>query len=272
MNLIRISVDSYSGDAFFQTVLGKIKTKNIGITTEQLNRSIKFINTFMPKNIYQVIFLKEFKEQINKLITENIYSRTVNNVGPYIKDYFFELDAMGVEKYSNDYIVVISTCDSLDLVLNRLCGADMNKIRNIDNYQLLSRALITGDLNLLSNIELKSLLNIDENLDSFLISRYSASRDKFEFIRSLSVLIVNEAQYILDETMKKFRTFYEEDMGKKIVLRCMSCTRLVCGVNEPMDYEVTIGDNYYLKLKSHGKYEFINYVQDSFCTYERSND
>lgn len=270
--MIRISVDSYKEDTYFQTVLGKVKTKNIGISSEQLNKSIKFINTYMPENIYQVIFLKEFRKQINRIVTENVYSRNVKSIGPYLKDYFFELDAMGVEKYSNEYTIVISTCDSLDLVLNHLCGVDMNKIREIDDYQRISRALITGDTDLMSNLELSKLLNIDEKLDSFLISRYSASRDKFEFIQSLSVLIVEEAQYILDETMKRFRTYYDQCVGKKIVLRCMSCSQLVCGVNDPIDYEVMVDDNYYLKLKSHKQYDFITHVQESFCTYEKGSD
>lgn len=273
MSLIYMSVDSYNEDRFYNTVLGKVKTKGVGISTKNLNRAIKFINTFIPENIYQVLFLKRFRLQIETLMDYSKLTRTIDTIGPYEYDAYFELDAMGIEKYSNTYSLIASTCDSLDLVLNQLCGADIGRVRSIPNYKLISRALITGDPDLVGFVEINSLLNVDDNLDNYLVSGYAMAKSPQEFIQNLATNIAYKAQVILDEIMQRFRTYYHDKYKDSIVLRGMSSSKLVCGLENDIDYGIEIVDDYYLKIKSMSPFTAISVAQDSFCIFEGgSND
>ena len=269
---MRISVDSYEEDRFYKTVLGKVRTKGVDISTKNLNKAIKFINSFTPKNIYQILFLKRFREQIDVLIKYSGLTRTISNIGPYNFDSFFELDAMGIERYSNKYSLVASTCDSLDLALNQICGADIESVRSIPDYQAISRALITGDQELMGHVNISSLLNVDSNLDSYLVSRFVMAKNQQEFIQKLAINVASKAQSILDEIMQRFRTYYSRTYNDSIVLRSMSSSRLVCGLENEINYEVEVIENYYLKVKAIKPFTAIDYTHESFCTYEGGSE
>lgn len=265
---MRLSMDSYSLYEYYHTVLGKTRTKNLHVNRDNLNEVIHLINTFMPKNIFQIAFLKNLRESVKFFISHKKLIRDVKDVGPYVVDRYFELDSLGLEKYSKKYTAVATTWDCLDLVLNHICGANIEKVRNIDNYKQISRALITGDFDLMSKLSFQSLVNVDDRLDEYLVAYYSASEDKYEFLRTITQAISTEAQAILDNTMSRFRTYYEEYYGDTIVLRAMSGSRLIIGSEKPFEYELRLDDHYYLKVRTYEKFEYINHVQDTCCIYE----
>lgn len=265
---MRLSMNSYNVDDYYHTVLGKTRTKNININRVNLNEVIHLLNTFIPKNIHQISFMKKLRTAVKYLIENPKSQRIVEDNGPFFIDKFLELDSLGIEKYSNTYTAFVSTSDCLDLALNQICGADIESIRNIKNYKLLSRALTSGDYDLMSKLSFESLLNVDDKLDDFLISYYVASEDKYAFLNTVIRMISSATQTILDDTMSRFRTFYNNSHPQNIVLRAMSSSKLILGAEEPFEHEIKVADNYYLKIRTYEQFEFINYVQEPYCLYE----
>lgn len=83
-------------------------------------------------------------------------------------DSHFIQEMLALNEKSNKYYYIVSLEDSLDLILNHVCGCDPNRVRIMNSYSKVSRSLLSLDINNL-DIKLSEFEGLDSNLDSYLM-------------------------------------------------------------------------------------------------------
>lgn len=144
----------------FYRELGKIATKDCSIVRKIPTRDILNIFGLAPEggNVLNIV------TALNNKPTKSL---------SYIFDGFFldshiEIEKCGFHSCSGSAVVVIDLTNRLDIVLNVLCGADMQRVRSIPNYEKISRSILRCDLE--EDLTLKSLLCGDKRLELYLHS------------------------------------------------------------------------------------------------------
>lgn len=87
--------------------------------------------------------LQQFRLHIIEL-TEK--PRQYMHIGSAGSDNLWELEMLGICKYARRYTMVLDFSDALDYILELTFGCDREAIRNIENYQNISKQLMTYNL------------------------------------------------------------------------------------------------------------------------------
>lgn len=84
-------------------------------------------------------------------------------------DKMHTLELLGVGRYAKPYTVLLDFKDELAYFLHLLSGCKVENIRAIENYQQLSRSLLTYDQAALERFNITALMGLDPALDSFFV-------------------------------------------------------------------------------------------------------
>lgn len=231
---------------------------------------------------YAVLFKKSFdlNERIKELkginIPQDYYTQSVlrdiennkytlreyRNVLENTCDNLYHLECMGLGKLSRGYTHIVSLEDSLDYILYRLCEADREVIRSIDNYTQLSRAILNLDYQGLENFSLECLMGLDNKLDNFLCRLYEESnKNNDKFINSLFNKIFLTANGILRYLGLSIPKQYSAN-GVKIILRSKSFSSLCFTSDFILEDIVELTDNEVLKIFTYKPLEYITHLND----------
>lgn len=164
------------------------------------------------------------KEDRKNFLSLKVYDRLYkkNALGVDL-DSHFEYEMLGLSLTSSAFCYTISLEDHLDLVLHCLTGCDMKKVREIEDYEKISRAIINVDLDNL-DISLNKFFDIDDKLNNYLETLFSSTDNEIDCIKGFFINISQKAQDIL-----KYIGFYLQgkSIGKvlsfhfgKIIITC----------------------------------------------------
>jgi hypothetical protein len=129
--------------------------------------------------------------------------RTYTNVFGNMMDFHHEVEKLGIVKHRLRYTSIISLEDSLDYILHRLSGADMENIRAIPNYKSISRALLKLNYDAL-DAEFGVFSSADKKLASYMENLYMEVEVEDEEERSLKFVdkfvsaVIREVQLVLE--------------------------------------------------------------------------
>lgn len=84
-------------------------------------------------------------------------------------DKMHTLELLGVGRYAKQYTVQLDFRDELAYFLHLLSGCKVENITAIENYQQLSRSLLTYDQAALERFNITALMGLDPALDSFFV-------------------------------------------------------------------------------------------------------
>lgn len=129
-------------------------------------------------------------------------------------DSHYLVEYYGLTPTSRNYSIEVDISNRLDLVLHQLCGCDINSVRAVPRYDIISKALLTLDVTNL-DISLGELLGLDDKLDKYILS--FADQGGMEFcMELLSSSILTKAMDIA-----KYIAFYLQVNLDGIVVRSL---------------------------------------------------
>lgn len=196
-------------------------------------------------------------------------SRTYTNIFGCLTDSHNEIEKLGVCKGHKRWNVIVSLEDSLDYILHRLCGADMNNIRNMPNYKQVSRALLK--LNYEAMVaSFGDLREADEKVDSYFTQLFSSTETEdleeaaLNFQKTFVLKIMSQLSTILEYVVLAYYYDTVESAGYKkgaLVLRSKSLCCFVLSSDVKIEEELIIKspgfEDYTLKIHSFEKYEYL---------------
>ena len=261
---------SYNGDEkYYNTVRGKLKQKRFNMKTVDFNVLLELAANYYPKDRYQIQFLSELRTALDQYISSSKHDdRKFIDVLGGSYDVYFPIDAMGRAYYSNKKTLVVSIKDSLDLVLNSLCGVPIESVRNIENYKLLSRCILSLYRSPLRGLSLDVLLGAHPILDSYIKMLYATSSTPDEFKFKFMEKILKEANKLLHQYASMFRSIIDDD-GKHVVLRSYNLCNVILGTDDDgfSDNRFFISDDYCLLVKSYDRDAYIDSVGEECSLY-----
>lgn len=214
------------------------------------------IVNFIPDNDVE----KSFKETVLTLFKYGRYYRTVFGAGFKI-DSHQDCEKLGIGKTTRKYVLVFSLEDSLDYILHYICKCDVQAVRSIENYRLLSKTLLTSYFQS-DNIsfDLNILMGLDPKLDAYIMGIYNKNNNNLALtLLEFHKEILTTANVLLRIILGVFR-FY--GVGKKIVLSIGASS---CVLTSETPYRDTITltnsdeeiQDYILNVGCFERYEFL---------------
>lgn len=248
---MRLSVDLYNNlsDQMYQAQVGKLNNKQlsvIGDYSEYLNQ--------MPSTIFEETHLHNLT---NASVDRRVYRDTLG----ILCDSSLDLEVIGVTKYAKNDTVLFTLQDSLDLVLNYLCDVDMNVLRQLPNYQQISRGILNADHRLLDGIPFGDLLGLDSRLDAYLIRINTTSISYEDFLNKFFIEVTSACNTLLHQYVMQYRSYYS-DLGLKLPLRSKNICSIVFGSEIEIDDKMELVPGYFIQIKSYKKCEYMKYVNE----------
>lgn len=143
------------------------------------------------------VFISSVKYALNN-------RRSINFILGACIDSHFNLESMNVSKRSRGYVVVYSINNLLPIVLNMLCGCDIEKVANIKFINEISDSIL--NLNLDRTLYVNSLVHSDPNLDEYLKKYFGKDDYDVEYLKSFVSDINSKALYVLKYIMSHLET------------------------------------------------------------------
>lgn len=223
---------------------------------------LKDADLLSPYSVYcaEDIFTRE---HINTVLLKSRRDRNYDGLFGLKVDSHIELEKAGLsaDTRNHPYRVVVSLADSLDLILSGIAECDWEGISDkIDNYQLVSRGMLTLNFKLLQDMSFNVLFGIDPKIDLFIGKRENNTQEIVQFI--FECLLRNAqkiASYIALEIKHKFTTDTND-----VVLKSRSYSEVVLSSREPIDEVVTLTNGYSIAVKSFLAQDYLKHVGESF--------
>lgn len=106
----------------------------------------------------------------------------------YEYDNCYQLESLGLFSSSRNYIIEVDLSERLDLVFSILTGCNPVDVRKIPNYNKVSKALLTVDVDNF-NIPLLDLFGLSPEIDNFLLEVFDGSSEIDGLITLLKSLL-----------------------------------------------------------------------------------
>ena len=237
-----------------KTQFGKVRSKGFTstVSAEQIN-SLR-VNDAYKQHIIELLNLVEKNNKKGNIV------RYPSFCSGYT-DQYFDLEVLGIECYAQQYSIVADLSDKLDYVLHRLSGCTTAEVRQIPNYEQLSKAILSVDTN--SSFDISVLLDVSPKLTNWLNSIYNAAVAKdnsnslqYNFFCSL----FQEIQYELNTL--KVNIFHQLKRlgGEGVIVRSYSYTSIVSTSAQPFNatFEFTQDgyENCIVEIKSYEKFQY----------------
>lgn len=257
MNSMNILINTYKhlNDPIYYTVSGKLRHKDM-VIRENLN-----YDNLAANDIYTEIHKKNTLECIKLSKNSNEFKRVYKSVLEFKYDSAFDIEMLGIERYSKEHTVLFSLQDSLDFVLNQLCGVDTELVRRIPNYQRISRGLLNIDVEMLGQANFGELIGIDPRLDNYIARMDSSALDYADFILKFFGEITECCNALLHKLAMQYQCFYKEQ-GKSLSLKSKNISSVVFASEIPVDDAMEILEDYFILIKSYKRLEYGNHVAD----------
>ncbi len=267
MNSMHISIDTYKHlyDPLYTTVSGKLTSKDL-VLKESLEEylSLDITSDFRESHIRSVL------EGVKVLRSGNDYKRIYKSILGIKCDTAFDIEMLGIERYSKKHTVLFSLQDSLDYILYTLCGVDPKKVRAIPHYQRISRGILNVDVDLLGSRSFGDLIGIDPDLDNYIAGINRRSLDYADFVTNFFTALTECCNGLLHSLAMKYKCYYKEQ-GISLVLKSKNISSVVFSSEIPVNDEMQLLDNYFIKINSYTKRNYINHIED-FCSSHNSSD
>lgn len=168
-----MQVDLFKSRAFlenYQKIGSQVETRKFAI--DPARGSIDDIGQYVV--CYNDNALEEYKNKLKKDV-EN--GRSYRHIGAAGSDSLFEVEALGIAKYCKKYVAILDLSCALDYVLHRLCKCNMEAVRNIEEYQTISYAIMNYDFERTEQILFDSFFQVDPRLDEYFIRLLESTDD-----------------------------------------------------------------------------------------------
>lgn len=258
MNSMIISIDTYRNlnDPLYSTVSGRLLLKDLVIKEDLKDYTdLDITSVFTESHIRSVI------EGLKVAGSTNESKRIYKSILGIKCDTAFEIEMLGVERYSKKHTVLFSLQDSLDYVLHILCGVDPSKVRKIPHYQRLSRGILNVDVDLLDELSFGHLIGIDEKLDKYIAGVNRKSFDYADFVTKFFTELTECCNGLLHTLAMKYKCYYKEQ-GINLALKSKTITSVAFSSDVSISDEMQIMEDYFIKINSYTKKRYINHVDD----------
>lgn len=213
-------------------------------------------------------FLK-YKQEVVEALSQN---------RNYIKmcggscDNLFSLELLGIEKNSQQYMILADLGNCLDYILHLLSGCSMQNIRNIPNYEAVSNAILNNQFDKLHDITYSILMGIDPDLDRYFEQLYWKINEELDVQNRTDKVILQKFIVVFhSQLLRKLQVVKAYIMAflrsKDETFRYKSKTfaaSLGTSAYRLQDTEVTLTntncEDYKITLQTFGKYEYIQYL------------
>lgn len=136
-----------------------------------LQENLDFLSDFD----YDSAEYRDFKERCYKasVLTKHELKKAFPSC-----DILYELELLGVERYSKQFTIAIDFVNCLDLILAVLTGCSMESVQALDNYEKVSRDMLTFRLEDSETVPLSSIIELDPKIKIWFTALIYANRDK----------------------------------------------------------------------------------------------
>lgn len=195
---------------------GKVRQKGFVFTNSSINRKIigNYVNDRFDNDDDRLDFIKLAQQP-----------REYMDILGISVDSHFEYEMLGLSLTKLNFPYTISLENHLDLVLNFLCNSSIDKVRNMNNYEKISKAIMTLDLDNL-DIKFEEFFNIDDNLNKYMEGLLSLNKNELDTVKMFFCNILGTADNIL-----KGIGFFLQGKGKVKVLS-FSYGKIIIGCKE----------------------------------------
>lgn len=161
-------------------------------------------------------------------------------------DSHFLLEAMGVGRDCKKYTIIYDMSNCLDYILHRLTGCSIDKVRQIKNYNEVSKGILTLNFEALENVTLGDILAIDPKITEWLISLIDniVSGSNLTEGEIMDLLLLRFYRTILQEanSIKSYVIMYIRRHFSAVVRSKFLCGMLASSDVAP-DTVITLTDN-----------------------------
>lgn len=149
---------------------GHRKGKQIQSRAFILEGNLDFLNDYE----FDTQEFKDFKERC--YIAASMPERKYNNILGSC-DSHYELEILGLGKYTKRYVIVIDFADCLDIILAKLTGCSIEAVRELDDYAKVSKDMLTFKLEDSETVPLSSIIGLDQKIKTWFTSLIYANRN-----------------------------------------------------------------------------------------------
>lgn len=157
-------------------------------------------------------------------------------LGASIDSYFNIYTLNIIDKFQDHYIVVYSLQDLLPLVLNHMCGCDIEAIMQINDLDVISRDIL--EMKFDSDISIRSFVGLDKNLDEFIQTICIEDNSEFavlsNFMTNVNRNMTNMLKYIAIAIESNSAMSFISIDKSKILFRSMreDIDEVICKYND----------------------------------------
>lgn len=226
------------------------------------------------KTIQEYIIKQNISDTLkNKLLNDINSTRNYEKIGWAYCDNLFNLELLGLEQNTREYIILLDFSDSLDYILHLLSHCDMEAVRNIRDYHKISKSMLNYDFSELGEVKFDVFFGIDSNLDKYLDKLYGSVLDLNNYTEMPTEQLLTEYikmfySKILKEVsiVKSYIMRYLKEIDSKIVGTSMSFSSYIGTVDHMLDdlhlnLKLDNFDDYGIDLKIFKRYEYLSLLQ-----------
>ena len=246
----------------------QIDLYNNASVMEKVSRVSKQIETRDFKLAQDLTKIKEINPDIFAKVEElSKASRQYELQAGGANDNLFLLEILGVGKYCKKYSVVLDMSDCLDYILHRLSGCSISSVRQLQDYDNISKNIIGLNFDELQNLTFSDLFALDDKLAKYLSSLIRSASEDYtdpnriiqEFVLKFYTEVVSEVSSIKDYCMM----FLQQLNPGSFVYRSKSYTSSVAtsdvAINEQIVIKANNCDDYELVVRSYEMFEYAKF-------------
>lgn len=239
----------------------QIKTRNFEFASS-FDRLKDEVEKKLPGNKYN-----EIKNEIyNSIDQDRIYT----DLGRSSCDNKFYLEALGVGKYVQGYILIIDFSDKLDYILHRLTKCKSENIRKMDDYYRISYAFLNLKSQLCPNINYDVFCGLDPELDKYMADLHTEISEKYydysneeilqEFIYTFYSNVLSEL-----ESVKTYVITYLKKLLPSLVYRSKSFSSVLgtldSDYNESLELIQNGNEDCIVEAKCYKRFEYLDEIR-----------
>lgn len=217
--------------------------------------------------------LPEYPDKLVRPVLEDLrrladVGRKYEFIGNAGCDSLWKLEALGLGRYTRDYVIVIDFSEALDLFMELEFGCDRQDCRNIHHYSGVSRSLMNFDFSgssekfgvlfFESEMMTKAYLQLFEEIEEN-ASMINCTQDEkmshfvFKFYSRILQRAADVKDYIVCDLQKQY--------PGSLIYRSKNYSSAIITSDVPLDDELILhlrnGEDYKVKIHTYKRYEWI---------------
>lgn len=214
--------------------------------------------------------LEEYRNHIFDLIKAGRYYEKIASASC---DSLFEVEALGVAKSAQAFVMICDFSECLDYVLHRAYHCKIDDIRKIEGYDEISRSILNNDFSLSGDVKFDRLLNASQELRNAFAELSKESEVITSCEERLSWVIFQFYKTVLS-TLSDIKYYVALDVcqqisklcGQKGIIRSVNYSSVLATVSTRFDEVVNIHqlsgsfDDYQIVFRTYRPYEYVGEV------------